>query len=49
MLHMVDLLIGLVTLAHEDDDVVLLCMLERPVDGRRAVDDDLHRGLAVLR
>ena len=48
MLHMVDFLIGFVSLAHQHDNIVFLCVRECPVDGLRTVNDDLHRRVGVL-
>ena len=43
VLLMVDLLIGLMTLAAQNDDVLLLCMVHGPVDGLHPVHIDIDR------
>ena len=43
-----NLLIGLMSLAHQHDDIVLLRMCKCPVDRLRTVHDDLHRRIRIL-
>ena len=45
---MVYFLIGLMSLAHQHDDIVLLCVCKCPVDRLRTIDNDLHRRIRIL-